>query len=89
MPWRSDHIDVGKAQASVIKRRLQTPKWEPPRMLLAVEPFLLQDQGWDAAFKYYQPRVMCSSYDSENAHGLKTDVDDGATMFIVQRATTY
>ena len=45
------------------------------RMLLAVEPFFLQDDGWDAAFKQGQPGVVSSRYDSKNAHGLRAISD--------------
>jgi hypothetical protein len=46
-------------------------------VLLAIKPFLLQDQYWNAAFEQRQPRVMCSSYNSKNAHGVEPEADNG------------
>jgi hypothetical protein len=40
-------------------------------VLLAVETFFLQNHGWDAAFKQRQPRVMRSSDNSKDAHGVE------------------
>ena len=48
----------------------QGAKWELPRVFLGVEAFLLQDQGWDAAFEERQPAFMCSRDDAKNAHDV-------------------
>ena len=39
-------------------------------MLLAVEPLLLQDEGWDAIFEQRQAGVMRSRYDSEDTYSI-------------------
>ena len=45
------------------------------RVCFPVEAFLLQDQGWDAAFEERRPQVMCSRDDAKNAHDVVALVD--------------
>lgn len=50
-----------------------------PRVLLTVEPFLLQNEGRNAVFKQRQARVMGSRYESEDAHEVPTrDLEVGS-----------
>jgi len=53
-------------------------------MLLAVEPFFLQDDGGDSVFNQRQTGVMRSSYKSKNAHGLGI-IRDGFGQMPVRR----
>ena len=66
MPRRRDDVDALEALGA--EDGLQRPEWKSARMLLAVEPFLLQNVDGDTVDNERQPGVMSSRHDAESAH---------------------